>query len=52
MGTQPDAIDLAEDRDSFAELLDTLNIVYPPSAVAKTLDESHEAARKVAIRFW
>lgn len=47
MGTQPDAIDLAEDRDSFAELLDTLNIVYPPSAVAKTLDESHEAARKV-----
>jgi carbamoyl-phosphate synthase large subunit len=30
MGTQPEAIDLAEDRDRFASLLDRLDIAYPP----------------------
>lgn len=29
MGTSPDAIDLAEDRDRFAALLDSLDIAYP-----------------------
>ncbi|MBR2835691.1 MAG: carbamoyl-phosphate synthase large subunit [Coriobacteriales bacterium] len=45
MGTDADAIDLAEDRDSFAALLDNLGIMYPPSGDASTLEEAvHVAA--------
>ncbi|OFK24208.1 carbamoyl-phosphate synthase large subunit [Olsenella sp. HMSC062G07] len=46
MGTQPDAIDLAEDRDRFSGLLDRLGVAYPPSSTAETIDE----AREVALR--
>ena len=45
MGTQPDAIDLAEDRDRFAGLLDRLEIACPPSTVAFTPEEARVAAR-------
>ena len=45
MGTSPDAIDLAEDRDRFAALLDSLDIAYPRSAMASGLDEARAAAR-------
>ena len=31
MGTKPDAIDFAEDRERFAALLDKLGIMYPPA---------------------
>ena len=47
MGTQPEAIDLAEDRDRFAHLLDTLDIAYPPSSTAETVDEAKVVARRV-----
>ena len=47
MGTQPEAIDLAEDRDRFASLLDRLEISYPPSSVAETLDEARRVARTI-----
>ena len=47
MGTQPEAIDLAEDRDRFAHLLDTLDIAYPPSSTAETVDEAKQVARRV-----
>ncbi len=40
MGTSPDAIDLAEDRDRFAALLDSLDIAYPRSAMASGLEEA------------
>ncbi len=46
-GTQPEAIDLAEDRDRFAALLDRLEIAYPPSAVATTLEEATAVARTI-----
>ena len=45
MGTQPDAIDLAEDRDRFSDLLDRLEIAYPPSSTAETLEEARRVAR-------
>ena len=38
MGTQPEAIDLAEDRDRFASLLDRLDIAYPLSSTAETVE--------------
>ena len=47
MGTQPEAIDLAEDRDRFASLLDRLEIAYPPSSTAETVDEAKSVARRV-----
>ena len=47
MGTQPDAIDLAEDRDRFSDLLDRLEIAYPPSSTAETLEEARRVARTI-----
>ncbi|MCL2339677.1 MAG: carbamoyl-phosphate synthase large subunit [Actinomycetia bacterium] len=46
MGTQPEAIDLAEDRERFAALLDSLSIAYPPAGTAT----SHAEAKAVADR--
>ena len=47
MGTSPDAIDLAEDRDRFSRLLDSLDIAYPPSSVAGTVDEARRVANSI-----
>ena len=47
MGTQPEAIDLAEDRDRFASLLDRLEIAYPPSSTAETVEDAKAVARRV-----
>ncbi|MHC8440644.1 MAG: carbamoyl-phosphate synthase large subunit [Candidatus Eutrophobiaceae bacterium] len=44
IGTQPDAIDLAEDRDRFRQLLDSLGLKQPPNAVAKSKAEAMELA--------
>ncbi len=47
MGTQPEAIDLAEDRDRFSALLDRLGVAYPPSSTAETLDDARRVARSI-----
>ena len=47
MGTQPDAIDLAEDRERFSELLDRLDVAYPASSTAETYDEAVEVASRI-----
>ena len=47
MGTQPEAIDLAEDRGHFSRLLNELSISYPASSVAQTQEEAIHAARVV-----
>ena len=44
MGTKPDSIDFAEDRERFAALLDRLQIMYPPAGQATSFEEA-EAAR-------
>jgi carbamoyl-phosphate synthase large subunit len=44
LGTSPDAIDLAEDRDRFRELLDQLRLRQPKSGIAT----SPEKARAIA----
>jgi len=44
LGTSPDAIDLAEDRDRFKKLLEDLKLRQPLSGIATT----PEAARKIA----
>ena len=40
LGTSPEAIDLAEDRGRFREHMAKLNIPYPKSGMASTLDEA------------
>ena len=47
LGTQPDAIDLAEDRARFATLLAALEIPAPPWGVARSMDEARQIAAAV-----
>ncbi len=49
LGTTPDAIDLAEDRERFHGLLDRLGIAQPPGAMARSAEEASEAARRVGF---
>ena len=47
MGTQPDAIDFAEDRERFAALLDRLDIMYPPAGQATSFEEAQVVAARI-----
>ncbi|HXF60353.1 MAG TPA: carbamoyl-phosphate synthase large subunit [Caldilineaceae bacterium] len=47
LGTSPDAIDLAEDRDRFGELLDRLEIPAPAHGSARRIDEAVAVAAQV-----
>ena len=47
LGTSPDAIDLAEDRERFQQLLHKLQIAQPVNALARSRDEAFAAAHKV-----
>ena len=47
LGTSPVSIDLAEDRQLFAELVDQLGIQQAPSATATTEEEALAAAQKL-----
>jgi carbamoyl-phosphate synthase large subunit len=47
LGTSPDAIDLAEDRERFQQLLHRLEIAQPINAFARSRDEAFAGAHKV-----
>jgi carbamoyl-phosphate synthase large subunit len=47
LGTSPDAMDIAEDRDRFSELLDALEIPSPPNASARSKTEAREKAEQI-----
>lgn len=47
LGTQPDVIDLAEDRDRFRHIMEKLNIPMPASGMASNLEEALETARQI-----
>jgi len=49
LGTKPEAIDLAEDRRRFSDVLDRLEIAYPAAGTASTLDEAVEVARRIGF---
>ena len=49
LGTQPEAIDLAEDRGRFGELLGRLGLKAPPYATAHSRDEALACAAKVGF---
>jgi len=47
IGTSPEKIDLAEDRDRFRKLMKKLGIPQPESGMASTLDEALKIADKI-----
>jgi carbamoyl-phosphate synthase large subunit len=47
LGTSPDAIDLAEDRDRFKALIEKLQLSQPKSGIAKTPGEARAVAEKI-----
>ena len=47
LGTTPETIDLAEDRDLFREMMDKLGIPMPESGMAVDVDEAIEIADKI-----
>ena len=47
LGTSPDAIDLAEDRDRFKQLIDRLKIRQPANGIASSLTAMREIADKI-----
>jgi carbamoyl-phosphate synthase large subunit len=49
LGTSPDAIDLAEDRDRFKALIDRLGIRQPNSGIARSAEEAHKIAAEVGF---
>lgn len=47
LGTTPETIDLAEDRDLFRAIMDKLEIPMPESGMAVNIDEAIEIANKI-----
>lgn len=47
LGTQPDAIDLAEDRERFAALVNRLGLRQPANGIARSRDEAIAVAHRI-----
>ena len=47
IGTSADAIDRAEDRKRFAELVDKLGLIQPPNGTAVTVEQAKAIAKKI-----
>ena len=47
IGTSPETIDLAEDRDRFRGMMDQLGIPMPESGMASTIDEARAVAARI-----
>ncbi|MGL4767142.1 MAG: carbamoyl-phosphate synthase large subunit [Formosimonas sp.] len=47
IGTSPDSIDLAEDRERFQQLLHSLNLRQPPNRTARTEDDALRLADEI-----
>jgi carbamoyl-phosphate synthase large subunit len=47
LGTSPESIDLAEDRDRFRQRMQEMDIPMPPSGMASNLDQAVSVARQI-----
>jgi len=47
LGTQPESIDIAEDRELFKQLMDKLGIKQPPSAAVRSKQEAIKVAKSI-----
>jgi carbamoyl-phosphate synthase large subunit len=51
LGTTPDAIDLAEDRDRFKRLLDKLQLKQPKNGIAYSVEQARLIAAELGLPF-
>jgi carbamoyl-phosphate synthase large subunit len=51
LGTAPDAIDLAEDRDQFKRLLDKLGLKQPKNGIAYSVEQSRLVSADLGLPF-
>ena len=49
LGTSPDAIDLAEDRERFQKLLERLGLRQPPNGIARSASEAETIAARIGF---
>ena len=49
LGTSPDAIDLAEDRERFQKLLQDLDLLQPENGIAHSAEEAREIVKRVGL---
>ncbi len=49
LGTSPDAIDLAEDRERFAKLVNDLKLKQPANGIARSRDEAVAVANRIGF---
>jgi carbamoyl-phosphate synthase large subunit len=49
LGTSPDAIDLAEDRERFQELVENLGLKQPNNGIARSIEEAQTIAEKIGF---
>jgi len=49
LGTSPDAIDLAEDRDRFQKLIARLGLKQPENGIARSADQARRIAEKIGF---
>ena len=47
IGTSPDSIDRAEDRERFQQMLHQLKLLQPPNRTARTEDQAFEGAKQI-----
>src|SRR2546426_10392233 len=47
LGTSPDAIDIAEDRERFEALADELGVTQPPNGIARSVEEAVGVAQRI-----
>ncbi len=47
IGTSPDSIDLAEDRERFQQMVNELGLLQPPNRTARTEEEAIRLAREI-----
>ena len=49
LGTSPDAIDLAEDRERYQKLIDELSLKQPPNGIARSTEEARAIAENIGL---
>ncbi|WP_288903042.1 carbamoyl-phosphate synthase large subunit [uncultured Sneathiella sp.] len=49
LGTSPDAIDLAEDRERFQQLLHKLDLKQPENGIARSVPEAFDIAQRIGF---
>jgi len=47
IGTSPDAIDRAEDRERFQQLIEKVGLKQPPNSTVRSIEEAIEAAKRI-----